>query len=239
SSANCTASAWAFGDGNTSTQSNPTNCYNLPGSYDVTYTCTDSNGCVGTTTTVGMITVSPNPVATFTYTPTGPIQVDPSNPGQVCMQDLSTGATSWAWGLTGPAGTQNSNLQNPCFTITDTGSYTIVLVVTNAGGCTDSASLTFNAENPCADLYLPGAFSPNGDGQNDTFFVYGTCINFMQLEIYSRWGEQVFISTNPDRGWDGTWRGQPCEAGVFTFVMTGLMDDGTVIEKQGHISLIR
>jgi len=57
--------------------------------------------------------------------------------------------------------------------------------------------------------------------------------------VYSRWGEQVFISTNPANGWDGTWRGQPCETGVFTYVLTGQMNDGSPIEKQGNITLTR
>jgi gliding motility-associated-like protein len=98
---------------------------------------------------------------------------------------------------------------------------------------------TFNAENPCSDLFVPSAFSPNGDGVNDTFFVYGSCISFMQLEVYSRWGEQVFISTAPSNGWDGTWRGKDCEAATFTYVLRGQMDDGTAIEMQGNLTLTR
>jgi gliding motility-associated-like protein len=238
SSSACTASVWAFGDGNTSAASSPSNCYTVPGVYDVTFSCTDANGCVGTTTTAGMITVDPTPTASFAVAPSGTIQVEQSGT-QVCMTDLSTGATSWTWILTEPTGTQTSNLPSPCFTITDTGSYSVMLIVRNGNGCPDTAIVTFNAENPCTDLFVPSAFSPNGDNQNDVLFVYGSCISFMQLEIYNRWGERVFITTNPANGWDGSWRGQPCEAAVFTYVLTGQMDDGTPIEMQGNISLIK
>lgn len=238
SSANCTSSAWQFGDGNTSSAPTPTNCYQLPGTYDVTYTCTDANGCVGTATTTSMITVDPTPVASFAVSPSGTIQVEQSGT-QVCVSDLSTGAVTWNWLLVEPNGSQTSTLPSPCFTITDTGNYTVTLIVRNIGGCLDTATMVFNAENPCTDLFVPSAFSPNGDNQNDILFVYGSCINFMQFEVYNRWGERVFISTNPANGWDGTWRGQPCESAVFTYVLTGQMLDGTAIEMQGNISLIK
>lgn len=238
SASNCVSSAWQFGDGNTGTGSSAVNCYTLSGSYDVTYTCTDANGCVGSTTTASMINVTQTPTASFAIVPSGTIQVEQSGT-QVCMTDLSSGAVWWNWILTEPSGTQTSTLPAPCFTISDTGSYTVTLIIRNNDGCTDTTVLTFNAENPCTDLFVPSAFSPNGDNQNDILFVYGSCINFMQFEIYNRWGERVFISTNPDNGWDGTWRGQPCESAVFTYVLTGQMDDGTAIEMQGNISLIK
>jgi gliding motility-associated-like protein len=185
-----------------------------------------------------MITVDPTPVASFAVTPSGTIQVDQSGT-QVCVSDLSTGAVTWNWLLVEPNVSQTSNLPSPCFTITDTGNYTVTLIVRNIGGCLDTATMVFNAENPCTDLFVPTAFSPNGDNQNDILFVYGSCINFMQFEIYNRWGERVFISTNPTNGWDGTWRGQPCESAVFTYVLTGQTLDGTAIEMQGNISLIK
>jgi len=238
STGTCAAEFWNFGDNNSSTQTNPAHCYNTPGMYDVIYSCTDANGCTGSDTTAGMITVFPDPTATFSATPSGTIQLN-GGTAQVCMTDLSAGATSWSWLLSEPNGTQTSSSQNPCFTVSDTGAYSVELTVTNAQGCTDTSTVYFNVDYPCKDLFVPGAFSPNGDGTNDTFFVYGTCISFMQLEIYSRWGEQVFISTTPANGWDGTWRGKQCESAIFTYVLRGQMDDGTPIEMQGNITLTR
>lgn len=237
SSGTCSSVAWNFGDNTTSTQPNPNHCYLAVGTYDVIYTCTDGNGCVGSDTVVGMITVVPNPVASFTI-PTTTVQL---NGGQatVCVTDQSTGAAVWFWTLVEPSGTQTSTQQNPCFTVTDTGAYQLFLIAESGSGCQDTTVLNFNVEFPCNDLFVPSAFSPNGDGMNDTFYVYGNCISFMQLEIYSRWGEQVFISTTPANGWDGTWRGKECEAAVFTYVLRGQMDDGTPLEMQGNITLTR
>lgn len=239
SSASCSATSWDFGDGNTSTQSSPMYCYPVPGSYNVIYTCTDANGCVGSDTIPNMITVNAIPNASFTVSPSGTIELTQSGT-QVCMSDQSTNATSWSWTVTTPSsGTLTSNQQNPCFTISDTGSYVVTLVIQSAQGCSDIDSVMFNAENPCGDIYVPSAFSPNGDNQNDTLFVYGGCISFMQFEVYSRWGEQVFVSTNPANGWDGSWRGKQCEAGVFTYVLRGQLMDGSPIEMQGNITLVR
>lgn len=238
SSASCTSSSWDFGDGGTSTQASPAYCYQLPGTYNVIYTCTDANGCAGTDTISSMITVFANPSASFNIIPSGTIQLSQSGT-QVCMSDQSTNASAWAWTVYTPSGTLTSNQQNPCFTIADTGSYYVTLTVQSPQGCSDLDSMFFNAENPCGDIYVPTAFSPNGDNQNDTLFVYGGCISFMQFEVYSRWGEQVFISTTTATGWDGTWRGKPCEAGVFTYVLRGQLTDGSPIEKQGNITLVR
>lgn len=237
SSGTCSSVAWNFGDNTTSTQANPMHCYTTTGSYDVIYSCTDGNGCVGSDTVVGMITVVPTPGASFSI-PSTTVQL---NGGQaiVCVTDQSTGATVWFWTLVEPSGTQTSTQQNPCFTVTDTGAYQLFLVAENGSGCQDSTALNFNVEFPCTDLFVPSAFSPNGDGMNDTFFVYGNCISFMQLEIYSRWGEQVFISTTPAKGWDGTWRGKECESAIFTYVLRGQMDDGSPLEMQGNITLTR
>ena len=238
SSGTCSSEAWDFGDGGNATTSNPGYCYNAAGTYDVIYTCTDANGCVGSDTVTGMITVSGSPTAAFTVTPASPVQLN-GGTAQVCATDASTGATTWSWLLTQPTGTQTSSQQNPCFTISDTGAYSVTLVVTNGSGCTDTLTSAFSAEYPCTDLYVPTAFSPNGDGVNDTFFVYGSCIAFMQLEIYSRWGEQVFITTTPANGWDGKWRGKDCESAVFTYVLRGQRDDGTPIEMQGNVTLTK
>lgn len=238
SSGNCSSETWSFGDNSTSTQSNPSHCYSTAGTYNVTYTCTDANGCVGSDVVIGMITVNPNPTASFSIPATTIHMV--SGQAQVCATDQSSGgAVAWSWVLSQPSGTQVSNVQNPCFTVSDTGHYSLTLITTNGTGCSDTVSRTFYVDYPCYDLFVPSAFSPNGDGMNDTFFVYGNCISFMQLEIYSRWGEQVFISTNPSKGWDGTWRGKDCEAAIFTYVLRGQRQDGEPIEMQGNITLIR
>jgi gliding motility-associated-like protein len=235
-SSSCVTSAWQFGDGNISSQGNATNCYQLPGTFSVSYTCTDANGCIGSDTIVGMIDVFAAPDADFSSTPAGTVEPNVV----VNFFDLSTGSpTQWNWTFTGPSGSTISTNQNPNYTPADTGSYTVMLVVSNAQGCSDTLSTTFSVENPCGEIFVPNAFSPNGDGQNDTLFMYGGCLEFVTLEIYSRWGEMVFSTRDATRGWDGRWRDQACEPGVFTYVLTGQRLDGTAISRRGNITIIR
>jgi gliding motility-associated-like protein len=235
-SSSCVTSAWQFGDGNISSQVNATNCYQLPGTYSVSYACTDANGCTGSDTIIAMIDVFASPVAAFASTPSGTVEPNVA----INFFDLSTGSPSqWNWTFTGPSGTTSSTNQNPNYTPADTGNYSVMLVVSNAQGCSDTLITTFFVENPCGEIFVPNAFSPNGDGQNDTLFIYGGCLEFVTLEIYSRWGEMVFSTRDASRGWDGTWRDQQCEPGVFTYVLTGQRLDGTAVSRRGNITIIR
>ena len=116
---------------------------------------------------------------------------------------------------------------------------TYVLTVTDASGCTDVDTVVVYVDIACGDIFLPNAFSPNNDGQNDVYYVRGNCIASLQFEIYNRWGELVFSTDRTSQGWDGTWRGQPCETAVFTYFIRATLLDGTDYEDEGNISLIK
>jgi gliding motility-associated-like protein len=99
--------------------------------------------------------------------------------------------------------------------------------------CEDTLPITEN------NLYVPNAFSPNGDGNNDLFFVRGKNIVELNFAIYSRWGEKVFETINISEGWDGTFRGEKMESAVFAYYLTLTYADGKTEVKKGNISLIR
>lgn len=146
-----------------------------------------------------------------------------------------TGGTSWSWT---PVNTLDCpTCQNPTATPSVTTTY--ILTVTDSLGCTDTDTVTVFVDIECGDLFLPTAFSPNGDGENDIYCVRSNCIKTMQFEIYNRWGEMVFSTTDPEICWDGTWRDKPCENAVFTFFLRGEMIDGTPIDMQGNITLVK
>jgi len=86
------------------------------------------------------------------------------------------------------------------------------------------------------EIYLPNAFSPNGDGLNDSYEIFGDpCSSDANLKIFNRWGELVFESDQPYRKfWDGHIKGNPAPSGVYTFV---IIDAGK--KEQGYLSLIR
>jgi gliding motility-associated-like protein len=95
------------------------------------------------------------------------------------------------------------------------------------------------APTPCASLFIPQAFSPNKDGNNDVLYVLGECIKTMDFIIYDRWGNKVFESTNINYGWDGSYKGQPLNTGSFVYYFKATMQDGAAYEKKGSITLVR
>jgi gliding motility-associated-like protein len=108
--------------------------------------------------------------------------------------------------------------------------------------CQDSDTAQANATtlNPFGNgIYVPNAFTPNGDGVNDVLFVYGTAITSVRFMIYSQWGKQLFLSTDISKGWDGTSKGERAPAGLYTYALEVIMQDGTRITKGGTFSLIR
>jgi gliding motility-associated-like protein len=92
------------------------------------------------------------------------------------------------------------------------------------------------------ELYLPNAFSPNADGENDvlrTYFGNYTCIKTFELRIYDRWGEKVFETTNPIAEWDGYYKEKTEGVAVFVYYMKATLITGEEIMKKGNISLMR
>jgi gliding motility-associated-like protein len=89
-------------------------------------------------------------------------------------------------------------------------------------------------------LYIPNAFTPNGDGVNDAFEVFGDKVNwqYADIRIYDRWGEKVFESNDLDFKWDGYYKGAVTE-GVYVYTLSLAYTDGTARSAKGSITLIR
>jgi gliding motility-associated-like protein len=104
----------------------------------------------------------------------------------------------------------------------------------------DTSEIIATTINPFGNgIYIPNAFTPNGDGSNDIFRVYGTAINSVRLQIYNQWGDMVFSSTDLAIGWDGNNKGNKSPASVYTYTLEAKMQDGTDIVKKGTFTLIR
>jgi gliding motility-associated-like protein len=89
------------------------------------------------------------------------------------------------------------------------------------------------------DVYLPNAFSPNGDSANDVLFVRSKFIEKMELSITNRWGEQVFLSTDQSVGWDGTYKGKALAPDVFAYCVKVTCISGDEYIKAGNVSIIK
>ena len=111
----------------------------------------------------------------------------------------------------------------------------------SSAGCEATASLVVQVKGP-DDFYVPNAFTPNDDGRNDYFRVYGTTINHGLLRIYNQWGQLLFETTDlkTDRGgWNGNYNGVPQPVGVYAYTVVAVMDDGSQTTAHGFLNLIR
>jgi len=112
------------------------------------------------------------------------------------------------------------------------------LTVNYLSGCSISQTITvFVGDGEI--FYVPNAFTPNGDGNNDVFTIYGFGLAKANLKIFNRWGEKVFDSQNQWHGWDGTYKGEMQAPGVYTYYVEGIYLNGKIKEKKGSVTLIR
>jgi gliding motility-associated-like protein len=193
--------AWTFGDGSTSNQQKPSHCYTAGGIYSVGLTVTSDSGCSSSLTIPNMVTVYNHPQAAFIASPQPVTIVEPTIQFTDETKDSSKVIT-WLWEFNDQTDA-TSSLQNPIHTYIDTGTYCADLIVQDVHGCIDSVNECIVIE-PLYTLYIPDAFSPNGDGLNDVFQVKGQYVCGFQMFIFDRWGQQLYYSQDINKGWNGT-----------------------------------
>lgn len=136
--------------------------------------------------------------------------------------------------------TWQNNSHTPVFEVSKGGLYWVR--VTDEHACTASDSLTVREICPTR-YYIPNVFSPNDDGNNEFFEVFGSDILSLRLSVYDRWGELLFESADIDARWDGTFRGQPVSPGVYVWVaqIEGYRKDGAVFRtvESGSVTVVR
>ncbi|MES2286007.1 MAG: PKD domain-containing protein [Bacteroidota bacterium] len=195
--------AWVLGDGNSINNSQSfDHCYTndsvfAANFYTVTLTVTSDSGCVSTLSKNNYITVYPNPNASFTVLPKTAVITNPV----ISISDLSAGANFWKWSF--GDGSDTSHLSDPLpHTYADTGAYTITLITSTQFNCIDTSYQTIIIE-PDFVFYIPNAFTPDGDGINDTFSGKGIFIKNYEMTIFDRWGNLIFFSDDINKPWDG------------------------------------
>lgn len=234
---NCNSMLYDLGDGTTSSASTSTHCYSSPGTYSITITCSDLNGCVGTNVITNMITVSPTPTASFTSDPSGAIPPNSS----VSFTDVSTNGGLLLWDFGDPSSGINNNAttSSPSHTFVAEGTYCVTLIASNTSFCVDSVQECITVAND-ATFSIPNVFTPNGDGNNDIFFIKTTSTKELSCSIYDRWGLKITEWDTITGGWDGrTNSGNLANSGVYFFVMKAVSLNNKTIEKQGFIQLLR
>lgn len=130
---------------------------------------------------------------------------------------------------------------NPVHQYNEAGVYDVSLSMVNAFGCLSEQSWPqYVRVNKLVSLFVPNAFSPNGDGLNDVFTVSTRLIIDFQINIYDRWGKLIYASGNPGFEWNGTDdQGKQVPEGVYTYTINSTDWDGQKIDRAGTITVIR
>jgi gliding motility-associated-like protein len=118
---------------------------------------------------------------------------------------------------------------------------TLSLVVKAFGliECQSRSSTRVPAQTLSSEFFIPNMFTPNGDGRNDRFQLYGNTIRSMKMAIFNQWGQKIFETTNQQGGWDGTYKGRPQPVGVYVYVIAIEFTSGSPQTKKGMLNLIR
>ena len=190
---------WNFGDaGSHATSVNPTHCYTVAGTFNPVITVTDINGCVNTAST--SVTAFGIPVAAFNY---GQQPVSILAP-EVYFYNQSTPGLNYSWTF-GDTNNNTDTTINPSHTYNNAGYYVVTLTASAASGCKATIQDTIQIFDDYA-LYVPNAFTPNADGNNEIFKPVGDGIKDYKLYIFDRWGSLIFYSEDIDKGWNGTYQ---------------------------------
>ncbi|SDG72813.1 Ig-like domain-containing protein [Chitinophaga filiformis] len=145
--------------------------------------------------------------------------------------EVSTDGLNWTAPSTGSQGLSH--------TISGLQPMQEVKLYVRALGCEPVAAEPVSGTTLLDGIYIPNAFTPNGDAVNDVLKVYGSIIKDIHLMIFNQWGEKLFDSDSQDRGWDGTHKGKQQPSGVYMYVCRLVLLDGTTVDKKGIINLIR
>jgi gliding motility-associated-like protein len=150
----------------------------------------------------------------------------------IIISALGSGTLTWIYGdglrCSGCPETQVFPERSGCY----------IVEALNGFGCKATDEVCLELTEDFA-VYVPNSFTPNNDGLNDEFLIFGNGITDVSIQIFNRWGELLFSTTDHTQGWDGKYKGKLCEGGTYTCIVnyTGLNRKKYV--KQGHIFLAR
>ena len=175
----------------------------------------------------------PGPTASFTADPTEfilghSVRFTDHSYGSIVMWEYDFGDGTY------------SSQQTTIHDYLDAGSYWTILTVTDEHNCVDTASVLINVI-PDVIIYVPNAFTPNDDGLNDVWLpiISNNGDAFYEVLVYSRWGELIFRSNDPNVGWNGKHNGKLVEAGVFTYKITYGDYFNKKYQKTGTVTVVR
>jgi gliding motility-associated-like protein len=218
---------WDFGDGVARNSLSPgvSYRYRSGGTYDVQLTGYSNIGCASAT-----VSKTVNVYETHAYAGNDTIIAE-NQP----LQLQASGGQYYNWSPS--TGLSDDKIPNPIATLARSTSF--VLTAFTEAGCATTDTLNLKVfKGP--SFYVPSAFSPNGDGKNDDFrFIAVGMSKIASFQVYNRYGQLVYSSTQVMKGWDGTLGGVEQPAGTYVWVISGVDLSGQSHFKKGTVLLIR
>jgi gliding motility-associated-like protein len=216
---------------------NPIVSIPVAGTYNYVLNVTTINGCRSIRGDTVSVTIL-QPVKVFAGRDTA---VSINQPLQLNAIDVNnSGFNNYTWSPS--FGLNSSTIKNPVASfnsIPGNDGITYIVTARNADGCIAKDDINVKVFAG-SDIYVPTAFTPNGDGLNDFAVVIPVGIKELKyFSIYSRWGELVFRTSDPSIGWDGIYKGQRQDGNVFVWEAEAIDYKGNIIRKRGTVTLIR
>lgn len=226
---------WDFGDGNQSNMMTPVYNYYGSGSYPISLTVTDNNGCTANLIDSDTVVVHQQAVADFNASQFYGSMMEPD----IEFYNNSINANTFYWDFGDGSG---GSAISPQHTYLEAGDYAVTLFAMNQYGCNDSIVQNIHLD-PAYQLYVPNAFTPDNDDFNGIFLPRGFGISDSGYEfmIFNRWGDLVFSTNNLDEGWNGTVNAGRIRSqdGVYTWVVRFRDETGGRHVEKGHVSLLK
>jgi gliding motility-associated-like protein len=216
---------WSLGDGRTDSSGQVLSpSYADPGIYRVTLQGRASNGCYAVLKSDSVHVFTTNAFAGN----------DTTIAAGLPFRLNGTGGVSYSWSP--PFGLSDPNIADPIATLDKETEFE--LTATSPAGCSTTDKIRIRVfKGP--EIYVPTAFTPNGDGLNDVLKVLPIGVNLTYFRVFDSWGNLVFSTTDYRSGWDGTQRNRPMPSGVYVWMTAGTESGGKTIFKKGTLQLMR
>lgn len=217
---------WFFGDGDSASEQNPLHAYTYGGTYNALLISQNIKHCTDTALRAVIVQNFKPFVGDDTIIVKGE-----------SIQFQGTGGVIYSW--TPSTNLNATDVSDPIGYYPDTGTFVYYVHVKSAFGCTGDDTVKVWVVDH-ASFVMPTAFSPNGDGHNDYFRPISVGYRALKyFRVFDRWGEEVWYSTNLETGWDGNYKGKPCQLGTYFWEISFIDRFGKSAFMKGDVTLLR
>ena len=221
---------WQIGANSFTTTSATYTVSGLNASTNVSCTLISDYACVASNTVLSnTIEIQVNQIPTVTLSEDVTIQEGETTE----LTASATAGMTYLW--TPSASLSCSDCFTPIASPAETTVYTFIVRDT-ATSCNAIDSLIVSVIRNY-DIWVPSAFSPNGDSNNDFFFVRGNNIKEFNISLYDRWGNKVYESSNLAEGWNGEFQNRVINSGILVYVLNFTLNDGISATQKGNITV--